>query len=479
MADAPTLESPRVVDDPVVGLVERTAPRLGRPVDAMQVAAALESDGLTDRSARDDYGYPDVFVLAEEVFRRLAPEIRPPRVPHFASGDPGRAARDLSHGLLYMMPGVLLPAVLALLDQRSGVRGLLTAGAVGWVWSGGTAWLGYRLVGRGLSRPAARLLRRSALLGPAVAAAATALPGGTEADLPSVLLAAGLSAYQVAATAALFYRQEGWLLAAMAPAAAAGGGYLLTGRPDATVAVAISVGSVALAFALALSWTARPDLPAWYPRSTGPVADPPLHRAARPELSQLCAVLLYAALSAAYLLHADARYLSGPFDLAVAAAPLILGMGLVEWRARRFHERARALLRQAHSPRRFATRVWTRLAIELGLVTTAVAVLALPLLAALRQSGRLSTAGAVLIAAHVAVAGAYFVAFILAGHRGFGRLNAALGAALVAHLSVLLVGRGAPDPLVDAAGLLGSAVLLQAILIAALVGVLGQAWRYR
>ncbi|WP_446212723.1 hypothetical protein [Micromonospora sp. IBSANI012] len=479
-AEAPTLVLPRVVDDPVVGLVERMRPQLGRPVDALQIAAALESDGLTDRSARDDYGHPDVFVLAEEVFRRLDPEIRPPAVPRAAPADPVRAARDLSHGLLYLMPGVLLPAVLAILAERSVVLALLIVGPLGWVWSGGTAWLAYRLVGRSQVRVAARLLRGSTLLGPAVGAAATAaLAGSTRDDLPPVLLASGLLMYQAAATAALFYRREGWLLAAMAPAAAAGGAYLLTGRPDAPVAVIVAVGSVAVGFVLALGWTTRTDLPAWYARPATPPAELPLHRAVRPELPQLCAVLVYAALSAAYLLHSAARHLSGPVDLAVAAAPLVLGMGLVEWRVRRFHEHARELLRRAWSPRRFATGVWARLALELALATTAVAVLALPMFAPLRQAGLLSTAGTVLVAAHVAVAGAYFLAFVVAGHGRFGRLSAALAVALAAHLTVLLLVPGGSSPLVDAAAYLGSAVLLQAMLLAALAGVLGQAWRYR
>lgn len=471
---------PRVADNAVADLVERMRPRLGRPVDALQVAAALESDGLTDRSARDEYGHGDVFELAEDVFRRLRPDPEPPAMSRPASGDRRRAARDISHGLLYLMPGALLPPVLGILDVRSVVLALLTAGALGWVWSGGTAWLGYRLMGRGLVRSATGLLRWSALLGPAVAAGLTAVLGTWfGGGLPGVLLASGLLAYQVAVTGALFYRYEGWLLVTMAPAAVAGVGYVATGRPAAPLAVGVGVGSVALAFALAVWRTTRPQLPAGLRGSPGPSAEPPLRHAARPELPQLCAVLLYAALSAGYLLHADGRHLSGPFDLAVAAAPLIVGMGLVEWRARRFHERARALLRQVRCPRRFSIRLWLRLAVELVLVTTTVAVLAAPLLVALRQAGLLTTAGTVLVAAHVAVAGAYFVAFILAGHGRYGRLSVALGAALAAHLTVVLLVPGGSRPLVDAAGFLGSAVLLQAMLLAALTRVLGQAWRYR
>src|SRR6187431_2517183 len=74
-----TVLLPRISTDPLDDLVERVRPMLGPRVDSMHVAAALEADGLTDRGARVEYGYTDVFALATEVFRRLGPILPQPR----------------------------------------------------------------------------------------------------------------------------------------------------------------------------------------------------------------------------------------------------------------------------------------------------------------------------------------------------------------------------------------------------------------
>ncbi len=48
-------------------LIEDAAKRCPQPVSALQVAALLESSGITDAAARQKYGYDDVFELAEAV----------------------------------------------------------------------------------------------------------------------------------------------------------------------------------------------------------------------------------------------------------------------------------------------------------------------------------------------------------------------------------------------------------------------------
>jgi hypothetical protein len=184
-------------------------------------------------------------------------------------------------------------------------------------------------------------------------------------------------------------------------------------------------------------------------------------------------------MSAGFLLHVDGRYLAGGLGLAVAAAPLIVGMGLVEWRVRRFHERAGQLLGQLDHPRQFAAAVWRRLTAELLGVLGMIAALAVVALAALRQADLLTPAVATLMVAHVAVSGAYFLAFIVAGQALYGRLSGALAVALLAHVIVMRALPGEFSPMKDGAVFLGSAVLLQALLLATLTRVLGQAWRYR
>jgi hypothetical protein len=461
-----------LTEDPVDALVARVGPGLGRPVDPYQVTAVLEADGITDRGARVEYGYVDVFALAARVFALVRPV---PATPGGTAGDPraGHGARDAAHGLLYLVPAALFPAALAAAGRHALLPALVTASALGWVWSSAGAWLAWRLLGRGLVRSAGRVLAATAVAGLPVAAAAGAVVGfTTHGGTGPVALAAGQMAYQMAAAVAMFYRREGVLLAAMAPGTAAGLAYLATGRPAPGVVVAATAVSLLAALVLALRRTTEPS----HPMLTGDPADPPRHPW-RAELPGLLPVLGYAALSAAFLLTADARFLHDRLDLALAATPLIAGMGLVEWRARRFQEQARTLLRRVRYPREFVAGVWLRLLAGLAASVGLLAALAGAAALGLRQAHLLGTASAVLAAAHVLVGGAYYLAFVLTGHDRFGPAAGALALALLARLvAAPLAGPGA---LAQATVFLASCVLLQALLAAALGPVLGQAWRYQ
>ena len=75
-------------------------------VDPLEIASALEFDGLNDQAARKRYGFSDVFTLAEEMYRRVP---RRPTEPEPAP-DPWRVSklRPALHGLLYGLPDGLL-----------------------------------------------------------------------------------------------------------------------------------------------------------------------------------------------------------------------------------------------------------------------------------------------------------------------------------------------------------------------------------
>lgn len=477
----------------VIELAARMRPRVGRPVDAMQVAAALEADGITERSV-GDYGFSDVFDLADAVFARLdvpvpADEGRAP-----TGAERIRALRDISHGLVYLLPSVLLPVALALVGRHRFAIALIAASGLGWVWSAGSAWLVYRLIGRGLPISAGRVLRWAALGGAALGAlTGLVIMAWTGGSIWLIGIVAALLAFQMASTIALIYRREIWLVVAMAPGVGAGLANIFSDRTSTMAVAAVGAASILAALVLAVwlttptrsAGTGRAGATATEPAPAAPAsiapaaAEPAMHGTVRPELAQLCGVLTYAAMSAGFLLHVDGRYLAGGLGLAVTAAPLIVGMGLVEWRVRRFHERARELLAEVDHPRQFAAAVWRRLTAELLGVLGMIAALAVVTLAMLRQADLLTPAVATLMLAHVAVSGAYFLAFIVAGQALYGRLTAALAVALLAHLVVLRLLPGEFSPLKDGAVFLGSALLLQALLVTILTRVLGQAWRYR
>lgn len=533
-ARPPAQADPVGAGDPLDALVERVRPVAAHAVDSLQVAARLEADGVTDRGARVEYGFDDVFALAAEVYRRLPPTPPPapptPEVPGWRAG-----RRDISHGLLYLMPGALFPAVLAAVGRGPLVVVLVLTGGLGWAWSGGASWLAYRRLGASDPPGAARVLAWSVLLGlPAagtlglllvIAGAAGGGAAGGEvagggvgsaaAGAGGVLaLCCGQMAYQLASMLLVFYRREGLLAAALSPAVAAGGLYVLLGGPDRPVgwagvgplagtspgwtlpsALVLGAAAVLLALALGLRETVRAA------RSTGPGRRMRLARwlagkvgaggwaGVRADLPGLAWATAYAALSAAYLLHAQAPYLRGGLEIALTAVPLMAGMGVVEWRARRFTEQARAALGQARYPREFAALIRRLLAAGVGVSVGVVAALAVPLLAGLGQAGRFSAAAALMAGAHAVLAGAYFLGFLLAGQGRYGGLCATLLAAVVVHTGGSLVeppglgGLALADPgradTVDTALFLGSAVLLLALWAGLSCRTAAQAWRFR
>jgi len=475
-----TVLLPRISTDPLDDLVERVRPQLGQAVDSLHVAAALEADGLTDRGARVEYGYHDVFALATEVFRRLGPTLPKPRgVP---ARDPlawRESLRLIAHGPLYALPSTAFPAVLAIVGRRSLVLGLVLASALGWVYAGAAAHAAYRMLGLGRPRAAARVLTAAALTAPLTGVLAGAglvrLTGG---GIALVAMIACLVAYQLTSTVLVYYRRELWLALAMTPAFLVGAAYLILGPGLRPWSVGVAAGCVLAAFVAAM-------LLAVHHSRAAAVREPALLVALRPEVPGLLGVSGYALCSAVLLLHAEAPYLLGRLDIAIAAAPLILTMGVVEWRAERFRPQAVALVRRVERPAAFVRGVWLLLGREVAICLLAPAIPAVALLAGLSYVGLLSAAGIVMTAAHVALGGAYLLAFLLAGRERFGWLCASMLAAITVHVGLGAVFGAAPllgrpgSALVDTSLYLGSVLLLQALFVLGLARILGQARHYR
>ena len=475
-----TVLLPRISTDPLDDLVERVRPQLGQAVDSLHVAAALEADGLTDRGARVEYGYHDVFALATEVFRRLGPRL--PVARDVVDRDP-RAVREslrlIAHGPLYVLPSTAFPAVLAIVGRRSLVLGLVVASTLGWVHAGAAAHAAYRMLGFARPRAAARVLLAAALTAPLTGVAAGAVLVGLTGGGPALIaLIACLVAYQLTSTVLVFYRREGWLALAMTPAFLAGSAYLILGPDLRPWSVGTAAAGVLSAFLIAVLLAVRRGRAA-------PLPEPPLRVALRPEVPALLWVSAYGLCSAVMLLHAEAPYLLGRLDIAVAAVPLILTMGVVEWRAERFRPQAVALVRRVARPAEFVRGVWLLLARETAICLLAPAVAAVPMLAGLAYLGVLSAAGTVMTVAHVALGGAYLLAFLLAGRDRFGWLCASLLTAITVHVGLGLLAGTAPllgrpgSALVDTSLYLGSVLLLQALFVLGLVPILGQARHYR
>ncbi|CAM5602424.1 hypothetical protein ACWGKK_21755 [Streptomyces chartreusis] len=220
--------------DPLDELSARLDDFTAAAVHPDEIAALLESDGLSDDQIRERYGVKNSFALAEELYERTERRYPEPEGPPH---DPWRAGLlgCLLRGLLFALPGLGYVLGAPLLAGPRDAFGLpaatlpLLAGAlVGWTWNQGLAHRAYSWLGLG-DRPAAR---RCLLLGAPVGAllgALAALAVAGVAHPGAVAFAAGQSVYLGAATALLVMGRERALLAALLPMSA--GAVLALVRP--------------------------------------------------------------------------------------------------------------------------------------------------------------------------------------------------------------------------------------------------------
>ncbi|MFF0135202.1 hypothetical protein ACFYRN_02030 [Streptomyces sp. NPDC005227] len=250
--------------DPIDELADRMAEFVAAAVHPDEVAAALESDGMSDDQIRERYGVRNSFALAEELYGRVArhhPEPADP--PH----DPWRIGflGCLLRGIVFALPGLghvlagpLLAGPADAFGLPAGTVPMLAGALCGWTWNQGLAHRAYTWLGLGDRAAARRVLLvgtpAGVLLGSlvALAAAGPARPG-------AVVFAAGQSAYLGAATVLLVMGRERLLLAALAPMTAGAMVTVLHPVPDLarTALLLVSLAAVALFGLLEVAPTAK------------------------------------------------------------------------------------------------------------------------------------------------------------------------------------------------------------------------------
>ncbi|MEV8626582.1 hypothetical protein [Streptomyces sp. NPDC051079] len=212
--------------DPMDELADRLDALAAAAVHPDEIAAILESDGMTDSHIRLTYGRADSFALAEDLYARTERRHSAPEPPKVAPWHTGLAG-CLLRGVVFALPGLAYVLGAPLLATGPGRHGLppgtvpLFAGAVtGWVWNQALSHRAYTWLGLGDRRAAARALLTGAPAG-ALAGAAVAVAAAGPGEGPAALFGAGQAVYLGAATVLLVLGRERALLGALLPLAGA------------------------------------------------------------------------------------------------------------------------------------------------------------------------------------------------------------------------------------------------------------------
>jgi hypothetical protein len=217
--------------EPVAELVERFAPLCANAVDPLEIAAGLEMDGLSDQTTRVRYGFPDVFALAEELFRQTK---RRPDEPA-ATKNPWHTTigKHVLHGVLFALPALCYPVASGLMVDRGALLLLVTSMLVSWPASQGLSYLGHARRSRRDLDGSRWLLRAGLGVFGLVLVAVVLLTATLSGESTAIQwFAAGQGGYLLAATVLLVAGAELWLCAALAPGVLVSAIYLLTGRPE-------------------------------------------------------------------------------------------------------------------------------------------------------------------------------------------------------------------------------------------------------
>ncbi|HWC81136.1 MAG TPA: hypothetical protein VG756_14375 [Pseudonocardiaceae bacterium] len=321
-------------------LCERFESLCANAVDALELAAGLESDGMSDQTARVRYGYPDVFSLAEEMYRRT---LRDPAEPAPAENPwHSPVGRHLLHGLLFGLPALCFPVAGPLMAGRGPLVVLVAAMLTAWSASQGLSYLGHARRSR-LDGPGSRRVLRVGLPIGVAGLTAVVLPAGLFLHLgwPVLVFAIGQGGYLLGATVLLVCGADWWLAGALAPGVLVSTMYLLAGQP--AWSRSLTWWAVELSLALTIGFAVyRTTWPRPKPMS-GPFRAAEL-RAAGPTavFGLLVAGLLTFPLLVAKFLPGQ-RLDTGAL---LGALPLSLSMGIAEWRLYAFRGRIDRLMRR-------------------------------------------------------------------------------------------------------------------------------------
>ncbi|GAA2491202.1 hypothetical protein [Streptomyces gobitricini] len=465
----PAIPRPRpgwAAADPIDALTTRLEEVIAAAVHPDEIAAILESDGMTDDHIRLTYGRENSFALAEDLYARVERRFPEPDGP---PADPWHTGLGgcLLRGLVFALPGLAYVLGAPLLAGPSGAPGLpagtvpLLAGAVtGWVWNQALSHRAYSWLGLGDRRAATRALLHGAPAGALTGAlvaftVAAAGPG----EWGGAVFAAGQAVYLGAATVLLVLHRERALLGALAPLIAGTPAAFWLGLPDPARAALLGT-SLALAVGLA----GRELLPA-----TTPAGERGRTGRAAPRLTASLPYGLFGLGTGGLVLYAAiADIVAGGAGAATAgptAVALTLSMGPAEWLLHRFRSESLAGLRASTSSRAFRRATATTLA--LCLTVYLAVLLALAVTGALLWPGA-PDIGGIRLMSLLLIGTVLWAALLL---QSFGAvLSAAVVCGTAAGAQTVALATGTGDPRLVGALVAGAAAVVLAVLGGVLLG---------
>jgi hypothetical protein len=300
-------------------------------VDQFEVAARLETFGLSARVVRTSFGFANVFDAAAVVFDSIPyMDVRPEEKPGPKMGN----AQDLLRGALYAVPAIFVSVVILSLHLGD-FWWLLPVGlTVAWGTTQAFTVLNWSLRDRKDRRSDAVLAASSIVVTGVAALAVSLVVSATLGGNATVIeLAVALSVYIAASSILIFHAAERLLLLCLAPGFI--GSVLSLGvinDQDATWCILAS-GVLVVVFALgplvSKSWR-KPTFSSSTKRQAGKFLIYGLG----------CGLLTSAVIG--FATHSTRS--SG--SVAIAAGPLLVTLGLMEWQLRSLRSRTSLALRE-------------------------------------------------------------------------------------------------------------------------------------
>lgn len=311
----------------------------------LEIAAALESEGISDRIAHAAYGYPDVFSLAEELFRRIPRrDLDGPPVPG------GDSVRSALRSLAFLLPTGLLVGLSREVGLGSYLDVMVLALLVPWSGMQMVGYLDTRLRGRDEGAAAARVMGWGCFVLVVIVTGGGALLAADGASgATAAAIGLGHSLYFVSASVLLTRNRERRLVALVAPASVT----FLGIDPPASVTFALLAGTVAAVTVTALVALRRE----WSPSGV-PVVSRQETEAA---VGHGIVGLTWAGASFLGVLTRPS-----PATMAVAAIPVTAMIGLAELQTVRFNERIAKLLERRIDQERFRSIVVVEVAVAVA-----------------------------------------------------------------------------------------------------------------